>query len=127
MYWGEELEFSYRLIKSGYRIQYRPDVMVYHKVNPKGRFNKQKLLYYSFRNRFYATAPHLPKRYLLVNLISWSTIWFFKAMKVNAIQVWIRALYDGVQHLIKVFRSGRTPLDNNQCAYLAKHGGRLWF
>ncbi|MBD3378160.1 glycosyltransferase [candidate division KSB1 bacterium] len=127
-YWGEELEYSYRMIKNGYEILYVPEITVFHKVSPSGRLDHQKLIYYSFRNRFYATIPHVPFPYIVINLSSWTFIWLIKSIKVSAFRSFIKALGDGLVHGINLIKTHkRKPLRGEHLKYLKSHGGRLWF
>ncbi len=126
MYWGEELELSFRMIKNGFEILYTPDIVVYHKASLTGRFTQKKQLYYCFRNRFYVLTPHLPLRYLLINLTLWSGYWFIQAIKMFALKEYFFALKDGIQKGGELYKNHRNPISERALHYLKKHGGRLW-
>jgi GT2 family glycosyltransferase len=52
---GEELDLSYRLMNCGYRIEYRPDAEILHKVSPDHRvYWGRGRYYYTVRNNLYS-------------------------------------------------------------------------
>lgn len=52
-YW-EELDLSYQIIGNGFRIEYHPELVVYHKISPQQRMQwKSGRYYYLVRNAIY--------------------------------------------------------------------------
>lgn len=53
---GEELDLCYRMLNTGHRIAYLPDVVIRHKVSPEHRvFWGRGRFYYTVRNNLYTT------------------------------------------------------------------------
>ncbi len=126
MYWGEELELSFRMIKKGFEILYTPDIIVFHKASPSGRLADKKQLYYCLRNRFLVLIPHLPFRYLVVNLPLWSGYWLLQALKYRALKAFMYGIRDGIGRGASLYKSQRHPVSGRALSYLKEHGGRLW-
>jgi GT2 family glycosyltransferase len=127
-YGGEELELSFRLIKAGYFLLYTPRVLVLHKASSSGRFHSGRYIYLSVRNRMQILSAHLPLRYLSVNTVLWTLVWFVRAVKLKAIKDFLKGLQEGLKVTAANFRSGhRAPLSGDALNYLKQNGGRLWF
>jgi len=55
----EEFDFALGALSRGWRIRYRGDIVVRHKVNPEGRFNWAERRWFHFvRNRLYVGRKH---------------------------------------------------------------------
>lgn len=56
---GEELDLCYRLLNTGKRIAYRPEVVIRHKVSPEHRINWAKgRFFYTVRNSIYTAYKY---------------------------------------------------------------------
>lgn len=49
----EDMDYSLRIIKSGFKIYYEKDAVVYHKVGRSSGRGSKLRIYYNVRNRFY--------------------------------------------------------------------------
>lgn len=68
-YAHEETDLAWRLLDRGYRIAYRPDLVLSHPLTKPSRHNKH--LWYSARNRVFLARRHLP----LPMGILYCTVW----------------------------------------------------
>ena len=81
LYHGEEeLELSFRILNTGARMWYTPELLVRHRVSPLGRDTIQRI-YQLTRNRPYLAVKHLPWPYLLSHLFIWSGFILLKALR----------------------------------------------
>jgi GT2 family glycosyltransferase len=126
-YGGEEVEFSFRLLRQGLRIRYLPDVLVYHRASPKGR-EKVQDAYRLIRNRVYIAIKHMPLPYLLTHLAIWGGFAFLQALRARQPGEYVRGLAsvkaDGLLAKALAYRRAN-PMRRETVAYLRRHEGRL--
>lgn len=124
----EELDLSYRVIASGYRIYYEPSVVVHHcpqaSVVGRGQKKHSGELYYHIRNRLYLAYKYLPARYLPVYLTIWLGYYFIEAIRRGELTTFFAGLRDGI---LRLRRYDRIPIDAQTRRYLRRHYGRLWW
>jgi GT2 family glycosyltransferase/SAM-dependent methyltransferase len=75
-YW-EDIDFSFRLQRSGYDIHYKPDIRITHLIGSDGgcrKANKSAFCYDYFANSMYFALKYMPFQY--VN--SWITYWKYR-------------------------------------------------
>jgi len=128
-YDGEELEFSFRLLGAGWRIRYRPDVEVLHRVSALGR-GLTKNCYWLVRNRTYVAVKHLPFPYLLTYLAAWGGFALLNALRGRRFGEFLRGLRalraDGLLQGALAYRR-QHPMTRETVRYLRAHEGRLFY
>jgi GT2 family glycosyltransferase len=128
-YDGEELEFSFRLLNAGWRIRYRPDVEVLHRVSALGR-GMTKNCYWLIRNRTYVAVKHLPFPYLLTYLTAWGGYALLSALRGRRIGEFLRGLRalrkDGLLKGALAYRK-QHPMKRETIRYLRANEGRLFY
>lgn len=128
-YDGEEIEFSYRLLNSGYRIHYTPEVAVLHFASSEGR-KSTKTCYWLIRNRLYVAAKHLPLPYRWCYMLIWSCYALWRACGQKDISGLLRgwrSLYTDRLLTKAVEYRRNSPLRTETLRYLRRHDGRLWY
>ncbi|MFT3735057.1 MAG: glycosyltransferase [Rhodocyclaceae bacterium] len=98
---GEELDLSYRMLNTGHRIVYAPDVVIRHKVSPEHRvfWNKGRF-YFTVRNNLYSAYKFGATPW---NLLVSATAFFVRAWRNDMPREAWRALSDCVQ-MCRAFR-----------------------
>lgn len=106
---GEERDLSYRILNLGYRIKYRPDLVVLHKVDPEARVRwTEGRYYYIVRNGLYTDYKFGTPLWKLAR--SAAAILVKGAYNGMAMQA-VRAIFDAAVMGMRFSRSGsRTPV-----------------
>jgi GT2 family glycosyltransferase len=68
----EELDLSFKIIDSGYKIYYYPEVIVWHKQSLEGRLTEKEKWQKILENRIKVSIRNLPWRYIIINTLIWS-------------------------------------------------------
>jgi GT2 family glycosyltransferase len=130
-YW-EELDVSYRLINSGYRILYLPQVAIFHKVSPEHRVTwGNERFYYLVRNRLYIEYKYgaaVPR------LLAQATAYFLKGTYNGVGGQALSAVRDAISMCRKFYYTnrGRTSsrLSDSTRRYIfnndLRYRGSLW-
>lgn len=71
-YAHEETDLAWRVLDAGYRIAYRPDLVLSHPETKPSRHDKH--LWYSARNRIWLARRHLPLPLALLYAMNWFVI-----------------------------------------------------
>jgi GT2 family glycosyltransferase len=111
IYGFEELDFSYRAVARGFRIFYRPEICVRHRMSEAGR-PAWRRLYYFYRNKIWISARYLPWPMFVSQLVIWSGYFLKETVRIGRPDVYVRALVAGLAGLperIKARRSDRIP------------------
>lgn len=87
-YGGEERDLSFRILESGYDILYGADLIIYHKVSPHGRMNRDEENFYRYRNQLIVLNRYMPLIYRVTSNIFWSFFYLLK-MKGNFSEIFI--------------------------------------
>jgi GT2 family glycosyltransferase len=89
---GEELDLCYRMLNTGHRIAYVPDVVIRHKVSPEHRVHWGKgRYYYTVRNNLYTSykfGTSVPR------LVVSAAAFLFKGLRNGVVLDALRALKD---------------------------------
>jgi GT2 family glycosyltransferase len=127
MYGSEELDLSYRVIDSGFTIEYNPAVVVHHYPEPpviSEETTGHAEVYYRVANRIYIAYRYLPIKYVPSFLLVWLAYFFAQAVRDNNIHHCVSGVRRGVQ----IARSEpRSPIDKRAERYLKRNHGRLWY
>jgi GT2 family glycosyltransferase len=123
-YGSEELDLSFRILDSDYRIRYDPSVEVLHKESPEGRrrecFYTQKMI----ENRIRLAVRNVPWRYAVVYLTVW-TVYTLYASRFDFSAVawgWMAALRDMPSLLDE-----RDVISPETVRYIRSRSGRLYY
>jgi GT2 family glycosyltransferase len=106
---GEERDLSYRILNLGYRIKYRPDLVVLHKVDPEARVRwTEGRYYYIVRNGLYTDYKFgTPLWKLARSAVAILVKGAYNRMALQA----LRAIFDAAVMGARFSRNGsRTPV-----------------
>lgn len=121
-YAGEELDFSFRLLAAGHRIQYVRAVEVLHRevetARPAGQW-----VYSQARSRALVAARDLPLGPALTTVVVWWTYTAAVAVRRGQVAAWLRGVRDAVRGLGHAWRL-RRPIDRRTFARVRRLGGR---
>lgn len=128
MYGEEELDLSYRVVSTGYRIYYEPSVVVHHYPQPSvvagGKEGDSKELYHHIQNRLYLAYRYLPIKYIPIYLTIWLGFCFLESIRRGMFGIFFAGVRDGITQL---WKCKRAPIDKRAERYLYEHYGRLWY
>lgn len=119
-YGHEGIDLAYRLLDAGWRLRYRPDVVVNHPATQPTRH----AVYYRMnaRNRVWVAKRNLPHPVAEVYVAVWSAITVARVRDREKLGVWFRGLRDGVREdagarrpmtwstVARLSRAGRPPI-----------------
>lgn len=107
---SEDADYSLRILKSGHKIKYAPQSVIYHKVHYSFKANKGKWLtfYLGTRGIILLQKKHLPRKYLPIFIslffIRWTLYLTFKLLMMKDLKS-IKGLYvgffDGITNKIR--------------------------
>jgi len=113
VYGFEELDFSYRAVSRGFRIFYRPEIAVLHRLSGAGR-PPWRRTYYFFRNKIWISARYLPWHMFLSQLAVWSGYFLRESLSLGRPDVFLAALASGIAGIprrLRLRRRDRIPRD----------------
>ncbi|MHA2010229.1 MAG: glycosyltransferase family 2 protein [Promethearchaeota archaeon] len=122
--WGGELDLSFRILEAGYKILYFPDVVLLHKVSPRGRVSKKKYWEKALENRIRTSIRNLPMRYVIVSSIIWTLFVLYKTG--GNLLVPIKA-YESVLKDLKELKRERKVLKPHTIKRIKDLNGRLFY
>lgn len=119
-YGHEGIDLAYRLLDAGWRLRYRPDVVVNHPATQPSRH----AVYYRMnaRNRVWVAKRNLPHPVAEVYVAVWSAITVARVRDREKLGVWFRGLREGVREdagerrpmtwstVARLSRAGRPPI-----------------
>lgn len=117
LYGGEELDLSFRIIDNDYEILYTSDIVVFHKVSPKGRMPSPEQAYLKFQNRLKVVYKYMPIKYVITNILVWSSYYLLKQKNVKNI----------IKALLSLKETERNTISSNAMNYLKKVNARLLY
>lgn len=126
VYYGEDLELSYRVIQSGIPILYAPDLVLDHfpepsALKPQGEREEMR---FAVCNRIWMAWKHLPQRYLWPHLAIWLTFYGVTALRRRQLRQFWQGACVG---FVGLRRLQRQVLNKEAIAYLKVNFGRLWY
>jgi GT2 family glycosyltransferase len=123
---GEEVEFGFRLLKTGRRIYYQPDMVVFHR-EPEGYVPAQDV-FRLIRNHVYIAYKHMPAPYLFSHLAYWGWQALTLALRSGQFSEFTRGLQsvkgEGLLDQALAYRK-TDPMPPEIVKYLQDHEGRL--
>lgn len=119
-YGHEGIDLAFRLVDAGWRLVYRPDVVVNHPATSPERHS----VYYRMnaRNRVWVAKRNLPHPVSGVYVAVWSVITVLRVRDRQNLQTWFRGLVEGVRTdagerrpmswltVVRLARAGRPPI-----------------
>ncbi|MBF0591063.1 MAG: glycosyltransferase family 2 protein [Nitrospirae bacterium] len=105
--YANELDLAFRVWDSGYRIEFFPDVVAYHKTSAVNRLSERAPFYYT-RNTFWLTWKHYPFDMMLRANVLLMYYVFYHTLEQST-TVYLRAFADAISNLRQV-RKRRKPV-----------------
>ncbi|MBF0316881.1 MAG: glycosyltransferase family 2 protein [Nitrospirae bacterium] len=105
--YANELDLAFRVWDNGYRIEFFPDVVAYHKTSAVNRLSERAPFYYT-RNTFWLTWKHYPFDLMLKANVTLMYHVFYHTLEQSTM-VYIRAFADAVSKLGQI-RKKRKPV-----------------
>jgi len=128
-YDGEELEFSYRLLKDQGTIWYTPEIELLHYASSQGRA-ATKNAFWTVRNRWYLALKHLPMPYLCSYLLVWTLFTLLRAILAKDLCGYLNGLRairrEGLWNTALAYRR-TSPMPREEVRHLRRQHGRLWY
>jgi GT2 family glycosyltransferase len=120
----EEYDLAMRIIASGYKIFYHPQLSAYHYQAKEGRFLAEKKWWvYNARNKIRTNWRYLPQPYPLTTLLVWSAAVLVRTGSPGAMfEVW-RGLWANRATLAQE----RKPVSAETIRYLRRIGARFLY
>ncbi|MDR0603311.1 MAG: glycosyltransferase [Bacteroidales bacterium] len=118
LYGAEEIDLSFRLINSGYKIIYNPDCKIIHKKSPDGRFSGDTTNYQAFVNRTKIAKRYFKLRYFITCFFVRSIYFLYKTKNMR---VYIQAAKDIFQD------KKRSPFTEQFYKYVKSVEGFLYY
>lgn len=123
-YGEDEVDISYKLVRAGHKLFYRPDIRAVH--DPVRLQTKRPMnLTSHIQNRVYLAYQYLPMPYCIVYVATWLVFYSRKALQVET--TGFANLYKTFFYALKNMKNfTRNPLKEDAIAYEKEHNGRLW-
>ncbi len=121
-YAGEELDFSFRLLAAGHRIEYLRAVEVLHREAPAAR-PAGRWVYSQARSRALVAARNLPTGPALSTVLAWWAYTAAVAVRRGQLASWLRGVRDAARGMAQALRL-RRPIDAGTFARVRRLGGR---
>jgi GT2 family glycosyltransferase len=122
-YGEEEREWSYRIIKAGWKIYYEPRITAVETNNPGGRRSRKSLRTEILANRYIISFLHRPAMVMVFDFLVF-TVYLF-ALERGRLGVGA-AIGRFVTWLRKPGRPKRAPIGPAERAYIRACGGTIW-
>ena len=122
-YGAEEREYSYRIIKAGWKIYYSPNVIAVETNDQGGRRNRTALMTDTLANTYIIAYLHKPILAFAIDLVLFTIFLCWKErgrvdliLAMSKFGAWKRSAN----------RARRRPLDADALAYIRACGGATW-
>lgn len=127
IYGFEELDFSYRAVTRGFRIFYRPEIWVVHRLSNSGRPAGRRI-YFFFRNKIWISVRYLPWWMCLVQVGLWSGYFLKEALRSGRIDAFVAGLASGLAGIPARLRNRRQDrIPSAVLTRLRQIEGRLYY
>jgi len=114
---NEEVDFSIRVLRAGYRILYFPDVSVYHKASPEGRIPSNSFLYYQIRNWIWIFYRYYPSWQCWKNIMVYICVYTAKGIANFKLTSSFAGIFAGL-HRISLIHQFSQKLTPSEVRYL---------
>ena len=122
-YGEEERDWSYRIIKAGWKIYYEPGVTAVETNHSGGRSPRERLRTQILGNRYIISFLHRPTLVMLYDSIFFTAkMWLHERGRLDV----LGALRLFTAWLRKPDRRRRAPIDGKTQAYIRACGGTIW-
>jgi GT2 family glycosyltransferase len=122
-YGEEEREYSYRIIKAGWKIYYEPRISAVETNNPGGRRSRKSLRTEILANRYIISFLHRPAPVMVFDFLVFTAYLF--ALERGRLGVGT-AVGRFLAWLRKPGRARRNPIGPAERAYIRACGGTIW-
>jgi len=123
-YGMEELDLSFKIIDSGYKIYYFPEVIVWHKQSLEGRLTEKEKWQKILENRIKVSIRNLPWKYIIINTLIWSVKVF---IEVKGDLILVFKSYRNIFRERKNILKERKVINLETLSKLKKLCGRLYY
>lgn len=103
----EGLDLACRILDIGYKINYRPEVCVYHYHHKSGRQSWRRY-YYDTRNQFYVAVRNFPLGYAIRYLSFGLLTMLFYSLRDGYLKYYFKAILDGINDLNSMAKQRKT-------------------
>lgn len=122
-YGEEEREYSYRIIKAGWKIYYEPAIIAVETNNAGGRRSRESLRTEILSNRYIISYLHRPALVMAFDFVVFTAhLFVLERGRIDLIQ----ALKGFWLWLCKPGRPKRIPIGAKEMAYIRSCGGTIW-
>ncbi len=108
--YNNELDSSFRVWDAGYKIEFFPDVVAYHKYSPKNRASWRAPYYYT-RNAFWTVWKNYPLDMAISTTLKLIYFCFYYSMEQKTV-VYLRALFSAFRKIGKL-KGKRKPVQRS--------------
>jgi GT2 family glycosyltransferase len=127
VYGFEELDFSYRAVSLGFRIFYRPEIWLLHRLSSSGRPSWRRTFYF-YRNKIWISARYLPWIMFVSQVVLWSGYFLKESLRIARPDVFLAALAAGMAGLPgRLGRRRRDRIPPKVIRRLRSIEGRLYY
>lgn len=119
----EEIELSYRIIDSGWKILYSPNITAEELEHPAGRRSKREVQTNRLTNKYIISYLRMPFPWIVVNYILFTVYLIFFARGEVSV---IGALKQFTRWLVRKDRLARKPISAATVRYIRQCGGKVW-
>jgi GT2 family glycosyltransferase len=120
VYAVEEVDFSFRLARRGWRLQYAPQLVVEHRPSPAGRGLAPLVPALTARNRILVARRYLPWPLAVLHGATWTVFMLSKAIRLGSVSSWWEASRRALTMPVD-----RDPLPWRTLRQLHRDGGRV--
>lgn len=124
-YFGEEPDFTCRLLDGGYHILHTPFISIRHYETPNER-PRERRMYFGTRNAPWIALRSFPwPAVISLTVLAWG-YFFLIAGRDGQLRSYGRAIADSLRGLPEVYRM-RRPISRETARILRKHSGLLFY
>jgi GT2 family glycosyltransferase len=109
----EGVALAYQLMNAGYKVEYDPDVAIYHETAQRGRSSDRRY-YYDTRNTLWVAVRYMPVGRALFRLIGGIGSMLVYSIRDRHVLAWLRGLFDGLRGLRRQYEKRRSPGDTTR-------------
>ncbi len=134
--YNEEVDLSIRVMRSGYRVIYSPDALVFHLGSPLGRIRSGAYWYYQVRNWIWIFYRHYPLAARTRMIAAYSAVYLIRAAIASGLSQCLAGIAAGLKRTDIIGRYGdkltepevvrlRSLKRNKLLGWLAGHRARI--
>lgn len=104
----EGVALAYQLMNAGFKVEYDPEVVIYHDTADRGRASDRRY-YYDTRNTLWVAVRYLPVGRALARIVSGVGAMFVYALRDRHFLAWLRGVVDGLGGLPRQLAARQRP------------------